>query len=262
MRFSARLALATGAALIGVCGAGVASAQTYNPGDRVECNVVGSAKPEYEKYYEKGTVLAFRPGDGQDGSWYRVKADVNGVEYYCKVEVIRAIAQEEPPPPPPARPATTPPRAPAPMAQQRQAITPTPAALPTGGFLNCPIQQPKVKNGARPDPELLKKIIRCAKGEKAVPPGDEGAVQVDVHSVQIGASRTWSYRQDSGNGQVGTLVYPVRATYTIKTLYRAATEVEENWIRTLNFYVNPFGEWQIGSEETVKGGAARRIPRT
>ena len=107
----------------------------------------------------------------------------------------------------------------------------------------------------------MKKIIRCKKGEIAVEEGDEGAVKVEISSVQIGAARPWSYAQDQGNGKVGTLVYPVKATYTVKTLYRNATEVEEGWVRVLNFYVNAFGEWQIGSEETVKAGKFKRIPK-
>jgi hypothetical protein len=37
--------------------------------------------------------------------------------------------------------------------------------------------------------------------------------------------------------------------------------VEENWIRIFNFYVNAFGEWQIGSEENVKSPTVKRIPK-
>ena len=129
------------------------------------------------------------------------------------------------------------------------------------GFLVCPVAQTAVKNGAKPDAELFKKIIRCKKGEKAVKPGDEGAVKVDVTALQVGASRPWSYRQDSGNGTAGTLVYPVKATYSLSTLYRKATEVEENWVRILNFSVNAFGEWEIGSEEPVKSPETKRIPK-
>ena len=130
-----------------------------------------------------------------------------------------------------------------------------------GQALECPIKQKPVSNGARPDVELFKKIIRCAKGEKSVAAGDEGAVGVEIASLQIGTSRPWSYRQDSGNGKVGTLVYPVKATYTVKTFYRKATEVAEGWVRILNFYVNPFGEWQIGSEEPVQSPKLKRIEK-
>ncbi len=246
--------------------AGLASAQAkYSTGDRVLCNVVGMTDPKYEKYYEKGTVLAFRRGDGEDGSWYRVKADSNGVEYYCKLDVLRPLAAAAVPPAAPATAAA--PAAPATLAVPKAAAAPAAPQAPAQrdapaltAFVQCPVAQPPSRNGARPDPALLMKLIRCAKGEKPVPPGQEGAVQVAVSAVQVGTSRPWSYRQDKGNGQVDTLVYPVKATYTVRTLYRAATEVEEDWIRILNVYVNPFGEWQIGSEEPIKPGAARRIP--
>jgi len=238
----------------------VAAQRTYAPGDRVECNFVGSLKPEHEKWFEPGTVEAFQAGDQPDGSWYRVRADSNKVEYPCRVEHIREIRAA----------------APAPAAAPRNAAAPAPAAAPArvgtvmgqpkpqgapqvaNEFLNCPIEQAQVENGDAPDPEVIRKVIRCAKGEKAVPPGDEGAVKVDVTNVQIGRSRPWSYAQDSGNASEGTVVYPVKATYTIRTLYRTATETEEGWIRILNFYVNAFGEWQIGSEENIRTGTASR----
>jgi len=37
-------------------------------------------------------------------------------------------------------------------------------------------------------------------------------------------------------------------------------EVEENWIRILNVYVDAFGEWQIGSQQPVKSRTVRHIP--
>lgn len=126
--------------------------------------------------------------------------------------------------------------------------------------LNCPVAQSAVAADSRPDVELFKLLVRCKKGEKSVAAGDEGAVSVEVSALQIGTARPWTYRQDSGTGQEGTLVYPVKATYTVRTHYRAATEVESDWIRILNFYVDSFGEWQIGSEEPVKSASTQRIP--
>lgn len=196
--------------------------------------------------------MAFRPNDQPDGSWYRVKADSNKVEYYCKVEHIRPIAGA-------STPSGTPGGKNRPAAEKPAATeTEAPAA---GDFVECPIKQKQARNGSRPDPELLKKLIRCAKREKAVEEGDEGAVKVEISAIQIGAARPWTYRQDQGNGKVGTMVYPVKPTYTVKTFYRTATEVEEGWIRILNFYVNAFGEWQIGSEENVKSPKVQRIQK-
>lgn len=236
----------------------------YKAGDRVQCNTVGSLK--YENAWENGTVMAFRPNDGPDGSWYRVKADVNQVEYFCRVEHIR-----------PARGGgqtaggnnggnaggmggTI--RKGPPQTGNGGRGGGTNAMPDPGSLLDCPVDQPKVRNGAAPNVELFKKIIRCHKGEKAVDAGDEGAVKVDISAITIGASRLWTITQDEGSGKIGvTRVYPVKATYNITTFYRTATEVETGWVRILNFYVNAVGEWDIGSEESIKAGKANRIQR-
>lgn len=225
------------------------SAQTetanYKAGDRVECEVTGNPKG---KWWTKGTIQPFKDGDfgagiEPDGSWFRFKADANKVEYPCKPDVLRPLVETK-------TTAQPKPKNAEPAAEEE--------TMPDLG-LKCPVEQKKVKNGAKISAELAKQIIRCKKGEKAVDEGDEGAVTVEISAIQIGAARPWTYAQDSGNGKVGTLVHPVKATYTIKTFYRNATEVEEGWIRILNFYVNAFGEWEIGSEEAVKPGKARRI---
>jgi phage-related tail fiber protein len=107
---------------------------------------------------------------------------------------------------------------------------------------------------------MIKKITRCDKGEKPASKGMDGAVTVDVTALQIAAPRQWIYSRDIG-GKPGTIIYPVRVTYTVKTFYRNRTQVEENWVRTINFYVNEFGEWQSGSEEPVKSPQSKDIPR-
>ncbi len=228
------------------------TAQTlqYKSGDRVECDTT-----ETGKWWTKGTIMPFQKGDfggGQepDGSWYHFKADYNGVEYPCKPKFIRPLAADKTKKPNEEMPET-----------DKQSTEEENETTTGGDFLECPIEQKQVKNGSRPNAELVKKIIRCKKGEIAVAEGEEGAVKVEISSVQIGTSRPWSYSQDSGNAKSGTLVFPVKATYTVKTLYRNATEVEEGWVRVLNFYVNAFGEWQIGSEETIKAGKFKRIPK-
>lgn len=242
---------AIAASFIIIAGTLTASAQQYKPGDRVECETTGTGR-----FWSKGTIMPFQKGDfpsgmEPDGSWFRFKADSNKVEYPCKPEFIRpfggaaAVVKAQPP----VRAAGQ---------NNNNNNNGTPAA---GKFLECPVEQKQVKNGAAPNAELFKKIIRCKKGEKAVDEGDEGAVGVEISAMQIGASRPWRYADDSGSGKVGTLVFPVKATFTIRTFYRNATEVEEGAIRILNFYVNAFGEWAIGSEELIKGGKAKRIPK-
>ena len=125
--------------------------------------------------------------------------------------------------------------------------------------ITCPIEQKSVKNGAAPDIELFKKLVRCKKGEKAAPKGEEGSVKVDISAIKVGDSRPWSAREDLGGGKVDTIVYPVKVTYSVTTYYRKATEYSDNWERVLNFYVNSFGEWQIGSEESISAGKFKRV---
>lgn len=127
-------------------------------------------------------------------------------------------------------------------------------------ILSCPVAQPTAKNGSAPDPELLKKLVRCSKGEKAAEKGFDGAVTVDVAALQIGESRKWSPSRDSGNGKLETIVYPVKVTYSLRTHYRTRIAAEDNSIRILNFYVNAFGEWQSGSEEPVKPAEVKSLP--
>ncbi len=232
----------------------------YTPGDRVECEITGTLPG---KYWMKGSIMPFQPGDfgpgmQPDGSWYHFKSDANGVEYPCKPQHIRPIVGAKTTPKD-NKDATT--EGAADIKEAVRGNRDDAAVGATDSFLNCPIEQKQVKIGSRPDSELFKKIIRCSKGEKPVEKGDEGAVKVDVSAIQIGAARPWSYSQDSGNSKPGTVVYPVKATYTVKTLYRTATDVQENWIRILNFYVNAFGEWQIGSEEPIKSPKLVRVPK-
>ena len=128
-------------------------------------------------------------------------------------------------------------------------------------ILKCPITQKAARNGDKPDSELLKKIIRCRKGEKPAEPGFDGAVTVDVTALAVGTPRDWDYRRDLGSGDRGTRVYPVKVTYTERTHYKTRTVVGEDWMRVMNFYVDAFGEWQSGSEEHVKSPTSKSIPK-
>jgi hypothetical protein len=237
------------ATVVFICAASsitLAQDASYKVGDRVECSTSGTGK-----YWMKGTITPFVKGDfgpgmEPDGSWYHFKADANGVEYPCKPEFMRPLGGTAAVKPgikvnaPAASPATN------------KTVT------GMGDFLDCPIAQ---KKGSPPNAALFKKIISCKKGEKAVDEGDEGAVKVEVSAIEIGSPRPWSYSQDSGTGKVGTKVYPVKATFTIITFYRRATEMSENARRILNFYINSFGEWEIGSEQLINGGKFKRIDK-
>ena len=221
----------------------------YKPGDRVECDKAGINS------WEKGTVMPHQKNDFKDGKTFRVRLDsfaragmyLDGHD--CRVENMRLLAGEKPY----ENESTTVPVGKATVDAENTLSADRP-------ILECPTKQTPVKNGARPNAELFKKIIRCRKGEKPAAKGYDGAVTVDVTVLQPGATRPWIYGRDIG-GKPGTIIHPVKTTFHYKTFYRSSTEVSQNWIRIINFYVNAFGEWETGSEESVKMGETVNIPR-
>ena len=224
-------------------------ANKYKPGERVECDKASMGD------WEKGTVMPFQKYDKRNGQTYRVRLDsfaragmyLDGHE--CLVENIRPLAG--------AAPFKTQDTA---VPVGKTTVDDENTVSADRAIMECPVKQTPVKNGAPGNAELFKKIIRCNKGEKPAAKGRDGAVTVDVTALQIGASRSWIYLQDLG-GKPGTIIYPVKATFHYKTFYRSGTQVSQNWIRILNFYVNAFGEWEIGSEESVKMGETINVPR-
>lgn len=120
-------------------------------------------------------------------------------------------------------------------------------------FVNCNADQPKkYKNGDSIPPELAKGLIQCL-WEKPANPGMDGAVTVDIDSMDIGRPRTWVYQQDMGQGiaDLNTRVWPIDVKWTWKTYYRTRTHVivEED---IFNCYVNAFGKWSCGLGQRVK----------
>lgn len=238
---------------------GAADAQTgakFKPGDRVECDASGIND------WLKGTVLAFKENDNpglekdKSGKYFyihRVRLDKyastkpdGGLCFTDRTRLLSGVDAAPPPVDNSVGKVTT--DADNTLSADRE-------------ILDCPVEQRKAANGSRPSAELLKKIVRCDKGELPAQKGLDGAVTVDVTALSIGAPRAWSPLADSGDGKRGTAVFPVKVTYTVKTFYRTRTAVEENWIRVINFYVNSFGEWQSGSEEPVKSPQIKDIPR-
>lgn len=228
----------------------------FKPGDRVECGASGVND------WLKGTVLAFKdkdnPGLDKDktGKYFylhRVRLDKYASTKpdggLCFTDRTRLLSGADAAAPPIDN-------------SVGKVTTDTNNTLSADReILDCPVQQRKIANGSRPGADLLKKIVRCDKGELPAQKGLDGAVTVDVTALTIGAPRSWSPLADSGDGRRGTTVFPVKVTYTVRTFYRSRTAVEENWVRVINFYVNSFGEWQSGSEEPVKSPQIKDIPR-
>ena len=222
----------------------------YKIGDRVQCDRTG------REAWETGTVVPLRKTDFQDGRIYRVlldsysKAGLYLDGHDCTVESMRPLAGAAPF----QAPTTVVPVGKATVDDENTLSADRP-------IMECPVPQTKVKNGSGPNIELFKKIIRCRKGEKpAARKGADGAVTVEVTSLVPGATRPWEYGRDMG-GKPGTIIHPVKATFHYKTFYRSSTQVSQNWISIINFYVNAFGEWETGSEESIKMGDTINIPR-
>jgi len=124
-------------------------------------------------------------------------------------------------------------------------------------ILACPPEQKPVRNGSRPNPALLGKLIRCI-WEKPARSGMDGAVTMDLTPLQIGAPRRWNPRTDLG-GSAATIVYPVKTTYTQKTFYRERVVVDEHF-GVFNCSIDPFGEWKCGMVDNKRKGESRSIP--
>lgn len=227
----------------------------FQPGDRVECDTTNIGN------WYKGTVLPFKENDNPDlekdksGKYFYIhrvrldnEASTRPAGGMCFTDRTRLLAGDA------ARPL------PVDRSVGEVTVDRDNTLSADRPVLDCPVEQTPVRNGARPNVELLKKITRCDKGETPASKGYDGAVTVDVTAVQIAAPRQWIYDRDI-SGKPGTVIYPVRVTYTVKTFYRNRTLVEENWVRTINFYVNDFGEWQSGSEEPIRSPKSKEIPR-
>lgn len=260
---SVRLLGTTMQCLLGLSLAVPAATIAAVPGDRIECDTTGTKSVGYRA----GVVIPFLPGDtfngygAESGYFVRVRLDGWSAEgIFCKTEDLRAGSSA------PA-PASAPVPAPTAIAPAQSATTPTAstrAAAATDGtvpadrpLLSCPIEQASARNGDAPDTQLLERVFRCEYGEKPAAPGLDGAVTIDVASMQIGRQRAWIYAGGSGGGDLGggnadTVVWPVKTKYTEKVHYRYSTTVSADAIKVVNFFVNDFGEWRSGSAESIK----------
>ncbi|MEJ7610584.1 MAG: hypothetical protein WKF88_05330 [Ferruginibacter sp.] len=213
----------------------------FKTGDRVEADKAGINS------YEKGTVMPYLQSDPRNGDYYRVRLDVQARGgMYLEGLWIRA-SQMRMSNASPYQPEKTA------VAVGKATVDANNTLSADRPILSCPVAQSAVSTSAKPNLELFKKLLRCSKGEKAASTGLDGAVTVDVTAMQLGTPRKWQYLRDIGGGP-GVTIYPVKATFTYKTFYRTSTQVSENWIRIINFYVNNFGEWASGSEESIKMG--------
>ena len=126
-------------------------------------------------------------------------------------------------------------------------------------IVDCTIEQEQVKPTAAPQPALLRKLIQCLFERKA-PAGMTGAKTMDISAFQIGTARKWRPLEDIGSGNLKTMVYPVKVSWTEKTFYETYTQQIDN-ISMFQCYVNAVGEWECSLAQRIKESEIKRIPR-
>lgn len=235
----------------------------YKVGERVECDF------KFNGEYKQGTVVeVVGKGDENTCCRYRVKIDNDDPLWkdgrLCQERVVRALggAQTEKPNQNKTEPqkTTTPKTTPNKPADKQKVEDPEDFTyLADREILDCPVEQTQVKNGAKPNAELLKKVVRCL-FERRAPAGMDGAKTVDITAFQIGAARKWRPLDDIGSGNTGTIVYPIKVTWTEKTFYQSYTQQIDS-ISIFNCYVNAVGEWECGLGQRIKESDIKRLPR-
>lgn len=235
----------------------------YKVGERVQCDF------KFNGEYPEGTVVEIvGKGDKLTCCRYRVKFENDDPLWkdgrLCQERAMRALGKTEPvgevdqkKTDPSTTKTATPEvnkKAEKPKAENPEDFT----YLADREPLECPIEQTPVKNGARPNPELLKKVIRCLY-ERRAPAGITGAKTVDINGFVIGTPRKWITRSDIGNGNPETIVYPIKVTWTEKTFYESYTRQVDS-ISMFGCYVNAVGEWQCGLTQRIKESDVKRLP--
>ncbi len=62
-----------------------------------------------------------------------------------------------------------------------------------------------------------------------------------------------------GNGNLDTVIHPIRVKWTWKTFYRTATSITANREDVFNCYVDAFNRWECGLGERLKAGVTTRV---
>lgn len=106
-------------------------------------------------------------------------------------------------------------------------------------------KQNKAKAGP-PPMALVKTLIKALYEDNG---DDSKIINVDLHTVQIGTPRKWVVNQDMGSGNQHTVVYPVHTVWTMRTYQQSGVIIAEvDGVH--KFYINAFGVWQCGLDES------------
>lgn len=222
----------------------------------------------------RGTIKSVNPKAGQ----YVIETESASVIrlpfYYqdCRIRRVDGVAGkppvapvQKPVPPAPAavKPTAAPPPAkpPAPAVRPPAPVVAAAGSQPSGkpeklrvdtrdtvladrpladcGALNIP-----GRNGQAITKEIAKKVITCLT-EKPSPTGEDGAVRVDIKSVDIGSPRA-RIRYRDPDGDDDAQVYPVHVVVTSKYFYRRRNVEYTDQEGFYACLVDVFGFWRCG----------------
>ena len=110
-------------------------------------------------------------------------------------------------------------------------------------LLDCDNLKHAGRNGSPPQPELIKKLIRCL-FEKPSPAGQDGATTMDITEFTIGSPHRWRDTIDSGQGTANTLVYPVHVKWNTKKFLRDRNNQVTEAEATFTCFADAMNLWQ------------------
>ena len=183
-----------------------------------------------------------------------------GVPWDSEGRWVRRATKAAPAPGPAPAPGRAPAPAPAPGGAGRGApvgAAKVPAAVE--GLLDCPVEQPKVAQGSRPNAAVLTKVIRCLYEEKGRSAA-ERTVKVDIQSLEIGTPRSCVPGNDFGCGIPTYPLYPAQVRWTNTIYYSESIQWTEN-LSVFHCNVSPFGKWECGLGRRIVDGKIQSRPR-
>jgi hypothetical protein len=223
--------------------------------------------------YKVGDIVEFK----LSGKWVKGKIDRKCIDGDCGVlkwneytddwmpgwiptnikDIRRPGAADQPAPPAPEQTAQRPP--------QEQ-----PAAAQAQGAVTCPTEPPaKTRPSAMEN--TFKALIRARYEQKPEGPRSK-TTTVTFQSFKLGATHSWRPGQggespDGPGGNLGTIVYPVKADYTVcsdypgyePSGYRGELQIAEN-SNTFYCFKDQFGEWKCNLGEG-KNGKPKSVPK-
>lgn len=232
--------------------AGAPEQTIYKVGDRVEVDPQASAMSYQYKTWHKATVTKIGPvGGGVHGYYVRVDAegDSGPTDNYVMTgsNMIRPLQEAD--------------KNDAKKGADDQEKKDEPEKEQKPATSECP---PSDEVNGKTQSDIFKSLILAQYVHKSKSEQDPTAT-VTFQTFKVGATHTWragvgGYSSDGPGGRAGTIVYPVKAVFTVCTdVPGYKPSGFRGWIKTRQdsntFYClkNQFGEWQCNMGEGTTG---------